>query len=291
MRAGIKIEGSKVFITGGASGIGYATAARMASERAIPILLDINQAGLDEALESLRADGFEAYGFRANVADIDGVRELRDELEGKGLLPEILINCAGLTLMAHVCSMDHEEWSRIIDVNIMGTINTIDTFLPAMIERQQGHIVNIGSIAGLLPIPGLSAYCGSKFAITGLTEALRFDLRHCGIGVSLVCPGYVNTPMARAHPIKDLPVRFQGWEIVSRLTEIFSSSAESVARHIVHAIEHNKRIVIPGWPSRVFYQYRRLFPGLASSSGVAVGRLYNWLRKRSYTPVVQSIGN
>lgn len=281
----VEIKEAKALITGGASGIGLATAARLAAKGSIPIIVDINEGGIREAIESLQARGWRAYGFRADVTDIDQLRSLRNDLEGIGLAPDILINCAGLTLVAHVCSMNHSEWCRIMDVNLMGTINSIEAFLPSMLERGRGHIVNMGSIAGLLPIPGLAAYCASKFAITGLSEVLRFDLKHCGIGVSLICPGYVNTPMSSAHPVKDLPIRFRGWERVYRLIEMFGDSAENMARQVVSAIEDNRFMIIPGLPSRIFYHYRRLFPRLAGFSGLAYGRLYNWLRKRTYKPL------
>jgi len=281
MRNRAKIKGRKAIITGGGSGIGLATASKLANKGAVPIMLDINQDALDKALAELKGEGFEAYAFKADVTNIEEIRRLKDELEHKDLSPDIVVNCAGITLIAHVSSIDHEEWNRIISVNLMGTIHMVETFLPAMLERGYGHIVNIGSIDGIIPIPGQAAYCASKFAITGLTEVLYFDLKHCGIRVTMVCPGYVNTPMARAHPVKDLPIRFRGWKMVASLLELFSKSPEKIASHVVEAIEHNRFLVIPGMPSRIFYHYRRLFPRLATSSGVAVAKVYDWLRRRT----------
>lgn len=279
MREGWDWKGRKVLITGGGSGIGLAIAAEAAARGAVPILVDINPEALASAEASLRKRGHETYGFRVDVTDIEAVRGLRERLLELSLSPDVLVNCAGVTLVAHVTSTEHEEWKRIIDVNLMGTVNVVETFLPDLVEKGSGRIINIGSIDGLVPIPGQSAYCASKFAVTGMSEVLYYDLRPQGIGVTLVCPGYVNTPMARSHPVKDLPIRFQGWEKVARLLEVFSSRPERIASRALEGAEKARFLVIPGLPSRFIYHYRRLFPRLAAASGVAVGRLYHRLRR------------
>ncbi len=279
MKKGWDWKGKKVLITGGGSGIGLAIAAEAAARGAVPILVDINPEALASAEASLHERGHEAIGFRVDVTDIDAVRGLRDKLLELSLSPDVLVNCAGVTLVAHVTSTEHEEWKRIIDVNLMGTVNVVETFLPDLVEKGSGHIVNIGSIDGLVPVPGQSAYCASKFAVTGMSEVLYYDLKPQGIGVTLVCPGYVNTPMARSHPIKDLPIRFQGWEKVARLLEVFSGRPEKVASRALDGAERARFLVIPGLPSRLMYHYRRFFPQLAAASGVAVGKLYARLRR------------
>lgn len=269
----------KVLVTGGGSGIGLSIAAEVAARGAVPLLVDINPRALSAAEKELRVAGHEVHAFHVDVTDIDAVRRLRDELQRRHLAPDVLVNCAGVTLVAHVTSTEHEEWKRIIDVNLMGTVNVIETFLPTLLEKGGGHILNVGSIEGLVPIPGQSAYCASKFAVTGMSEVLYYDLKPRGIGVTLVCPGYVNTPMTRSHPVKDLPVRFRGWEKVSRILEIFSSRPEKIASRALDGMEKGRFLIIPGSPSRFFYHYRRLFPRLAAYSGVAIGRLYERLRR------------
>ncbi len=264
-------------------------AARLASKGAVPVLLDINQASLDRALADLRAEGYEAHGLKADVTRIEDLRAVKETLDAGGLAPEILVNCAGVTLIAHVTATDHDEWKRIIDINLMGTINTIEVFLPAMAERGAGHIVNIGSIDGIIPIPGQSAYCASKFAVTGLTEVLFYDLKHNGVGVTLVCPGYVRTPLANTSTIKDFPLHFRGARLVERFLELFGGSPHKVADRVVEAIAHGKFLVIPGLPSRIFYHYRRLFPRLATRSGLGVAKFFAWLRKKVPKRALQSI--
>lgn len=231
------IRGKRALITGGGSGIGFAIAARLANKGAELILLDMNQDSLDKALVELRGEGYRVHGFQANVTSIESLRMIKDELGAKGLSPDILVNCAGITLIAHFSATDHDEMQRIIDVNLMGTINTIETFLPHMTEQRSGHIVNIGSIDGFIPIPGQSAYCASKFAVTGFSEVLYYDLRGNGVGVTLVCPGYVKTPLANTSTIKDLPLHFKGARLVERFLLSLGGSPRKVAHQVVDAIK------------------------------------------------------
>lgn len=283
------IKGKRALITGGGSGIGFAIATRLASKGAEPILLDMNRDSLDKALAELRGEGYRAFGFQANVTSRDELRRIREELEERGLTPDILVNCAGITLIAHFSATDHDEMQRIIDVNLMGTINIIETFLPHMTQRGYGHIVNIGSIDGIIPIPGQSAYCASKFAVTGFTEVLYYDLRGNGIGVTLVCPGYVKTPLANTSTIKDLPLHFIGARLVERFLLSLGGSPRKVANQVVDAITHNRFLVIPGLPSKIIYHYRRLFPRLATRSGLGIAKFFAWWRKRLPKRVLQSI--
>jgi len=276
-------------VTGGGSGIGFAIAARLAAKGAVPILLDMSRDSLDRSLAELRRRGHEAYGYSANVTSMEELRLVKEELDKKSLEPDMLINCAGITLIAHVTATDHDEWKRIIDVNLMGTINTIETFMPAMAERGYGNIVNIGSIDGIIPVPGQSAYCASKFAVTGLTEVLYYDLKGNGVGVTLVCPGYVRTPLANISTIKDFPLHFKGARLVERFLELFGGSPQKLANRVVDAVSRNQFLVIPGIPSKVFYHYHRLFPRLATRSGLGVAKFFAWWRKKAPKRVLQSI--
>jgi short-subunit dehydrogenase len=283
------IKGKRALVTGGGSGIGFAIAAKLASKGAETILLDMNRDSLDRALAELRGEGYRVHGFQANVTSMEDLSHIKEELEQKGLSPDILVNCAGITLIAHVAATEHDECQKIIDVNLMGTINTVETFLPSMMERGCGHIVNIGSIDGIIPMPGQSAYCASKFAVTGFTEVLYYDVRHNGVGVTLVCPGYVRTPLASTSTMKDLPLHFKGAKLVERFLELFGGPPHKVANRVVEAITYNKFLLIPGLPSRIFYHYRRLFPHLATRSGLGVAKFFAWWRKKVPKRALQSI--
>lgn len=269
----------KVLITGGASGIGLCTAKEFAKFGAIPILLDINKSALDSAIDDFKSKGLTAYGFEANITDKNKLNELGAGLREQGLLPDILVNSAGITLVGHFNSHTEEDWERMFSINVMGTLNMIQTFLPHMEAKGMGHIVNIGSVDGLLPIPSQSAYCASKFAVTGLTEVLYFDLRGSGIGVTLVCPGFVKTPMAAAFPLRDINVDFKWAKPAFKMMDSISSTPENIANHIVDAVIKDKYLVIPGLPSRAFYWFRRHFPTLATKAGFSASKWFNLARK------------
>ncbi len=276
------LKGSRVLVTGAGSGIGFCIAREVALRGAHPILVDINEESLDQSVEKLKGAGLQGHPYVIDITDNEKVKTMRDELAAQGLTPDVLVNCAGMTLVAHVCATTHEDWSRMVELNLMGPINIIDTFLPGMTARKSGHIVNIGSIDGLIPIPGQAPYCASKFAVTGLTEVLYFDLKHRGVGVTLVCPGAVSTPMAQGMPIRDFPHQIGGDKMMGflwKLVESLSNTPENIAHHAADAIEYGHFLVIPGFPSRMMWHYRRLFPRVATASGVGVARVFDMIRR------------
>jgi short-subunit dehydrogenase len=280
MKGRRELRGRRVLITGGASGIGLATAWEFARRGSVPLLVDVNRFALEEAVSKLREKGYEVHAFCQDITDIQGVRSLARELEERGQTPDILVNCAGTTLIAHVSATTHEDWERIIGINLLGTVHIVETFLPELLEKGGGHIVNIGSLDGLVPIPSQAAYCASKFAITGMSESLYFDLKNRGVRVTLICPGAVNTPLVQSKPIRDIPIDFKGANLVSRLVKMISNSPEKIARHIAEAVVHGRFLVIPGLPSRIIFHFRRLFPRVASHCGVYTAEIFDLARKR-----------
>ncbi len=282
MRNRMHLKGRKVLVTGAGSGIGYAIAHEVALRGAHPILVDISGESLDDAMGKLEAAGLRGYPYQIDITDNEAVKAMRAELAERGMDPDVLVNCAGITLIAHVSATTHEDWTRMIDLNLMGPVNMIDTFLPDLTARGSGHIVNIGSIDGLLPIPGQAPYCASKFAVAGLTEVLYFDLKNRGVGVTLVCPGAVFTPMAKSMPMRDFPVHIGSEKLMKflwKMVEAMSNKPENIAHHTADAIERGRFMVIPGFPSRMMWHYRRLFPGMATASGVGVAKIFDVLRR------------
>lgn len=282
MKNRMHLKGSRVLVTGAGSGIGYCIAREAALRGAYPILADINSESLECSMEKLKNAGLQGYPYELDITDLEQVKEMAGELAREGLTPDVLVNCAGITLVAHVCATTHEDWSRMVELNLMGPVNLIDTFLPGMTARRSGHIVNIGSIDGLIPIPGQAPYCASKFAVTGLTEVLYFDLKHRGVGVTLVCPGAVSTPMAQGMPLRDFPLQVGGEKVMSflwKMVESLSNTPENIAHHTANAIERGRFLVIPGFPSRMMWHYRRLFPRIATASGVGVARIFDMIRR------------
>ena len=192
------LRGRRVLITGAASGIGRACAIRAGAAGAELVLTDLDTAGLARVCERLEAASVQvAHAAALDLADVDAVRRFSAEVHARGGSVDVVMNVAGISAWGPVERLEHRQWRAMVEVNLMGPIHVIEMFVPAMIEAGRGGwIVNVSSAAGLIGLPWHAAYSASKFGLRGVSEVLRFDLRRHGIGVSLVCPGGVATPLA-----------------------------------------------------------------------------------------------
>jgi NAD(P)-dependent dehydrogenase (short-subunit alcohol dehydrogenase family) len=192
---GQMLSGKKCFITGAASGIGRATAIAAAARGATLFLTDIEAAGLEKTVETIRAASGSVAAHRAlDITDFDAVRAFASEIHaGSGSL-DIVMNIAGISVWGAVEDLEHKHWRKAVDVDLMGPIHVIESFVPEMVRAGRGgHLVNVSSAAGLFGFPAHAAYSAAKFGLRGVSEVLRFDLEPYGICVSLVCPGAVDT--------------------------------------------------------------------------------------------------
>jgi NAD(P)-dependent dehydrogenase (short-subunit alcohol dehydrogenase family) len=256
------LSGKKCLITGAASGIGRATALAAGRRGAVLLLTDINAAGLANVADELGAAGASLlYAGPADVTDREAVIAIAREIrETHGSL-DVVMNIAGVSTWGRVEQLEHRHWQRMIDVNLMGPIHVIERFLPPMIAAARGgHLVNVASAAALLGLPWHAAYSASKFGLRGLSEVLRFDLRRHAIGVSLVCPGGVNTPLVGTVEIVGVD---RSAPPIQRLVQRFERHAvapERVAEAILRGIEKNRYLVFTSNDIRTAYWAQRLFP-------------------------------
>lgn len=181
------------FITGGANGIGLGLARSLARAGAKLALVDLDAEALARADAELR-EVTEVTTVVLDVRDRDAYARAADAVEAKFGSVSILVNNAGVAGGAPASKLTYQLWDWGMGINLDGVINGIQTFLPRMIERGAGgHIVNTASGAGLYTNPGNALYCTAKFAVVGMSEALRVELEAQGIGVTVVCPGPVAT--------------------------------------------------------------------------------------------------
>src|SRR3954470_15224306 len=184
------LEGRLVLITGAASRIGRATAQRAARAGARLVLTDVQTEPLAEVARETGALAHRAL----DIADIDAVRAFADDVHAAHGSMDVVMNVAGIATWGAVESLSHEQWRRTVDVNLMGPIHVIECFVPEMVRAGRGgQLVNVSSAAGLIGLPWHAPYSATKFGLRGVSEVLRFDLRRHRIGVSLVCPGGVDT--------------------------------------------------------------------------------------------------
>ncbi len=193
----MKIEGEIAVITGGASGIGRASALALARRGADVVLADVHDQRLAEVAQEIEALGRRVLAVRCDVSADGDVELLAGRAEAEMGPPGIVMNNAGVVLRGALEEIDLSDWEWVMGINFFGVVRGIRAFLPRMVERRHGYIVNTGSVSGLVALTGEGApYIASKYAVVGLTEALALYARPLGIGVSLLCPGGVRTNLA-----------------------------------------------------------------------------------------------
>jgi NAD(P)-dependent dehydrogenase (short-subunit alcohol dehydrogenase family) len=253
------LSGRRVVITGAASGIGLATAQAAAGEGAALYLTDRNAAGLAEAARQLGTSVRLAKA--ADVTDPAAVADLAAAVHADGGPVDVVMNVAGIATWGTVDRLDLSHWRRTIDVNLMGPIHIIDAFVGPMITAGRGgHLVNVSSAAGLLGLPWHAPYSAGKFGLRGVSEVLRFDLRPHGIGVSLVCPGGVHTPLTNTVEIAGFDTSSAQFARVRGRFERRAVSPETAARAILRGVHRNRYLVYTSRDIQLLYLMQRVFP-------------------------------
>ena len=223
-----RIKDKWVLITGATAGIGEACAKRFALEGANLILLARRGDRLDHLQQLLAKEGGkEVRTFRVDVRDRVAVSDLVEELERSGLVPDVLVNNAGLS--RGLCKFfvgEHDDWDEMIDTNIKGLLNVTRAIAPAFVARNSGHIVNIGSVAGHIVYPGGNVYNATKYAVRALGEAMAIDLVGTRVRVSSIDPGAVETEFSE--------VRFHGDK--QRAKAVYEGFHPLVAEDIADAV-------------------------------------------------------
>lgn len=197
------VQGKRVLVTGGASGIGKALAQRFAREGAHLVLLDLNEAALADAAQTMAGAG-SVKTCRADVTDATALREVRDRIHADGGPIDVLVNNAGLVFGGPFLDVPLEKHLTTFRVNVEGLVAVTHVFLPDLIGRPDAHIVNMASASGYVGLPFGSTYAASKWAVIGFSESLRLELEQQGrrhVHVTAMCPSYVSTGLfAGARP-------------------------------------------------------------------------------------------
>jgi NAD(P)-dependent dehydrogenase (short-subunit alcohol dehydrogenase family) len=255
------VASKKVLITGAASGIGRATAVAAARKGAELFLTDINEADLQMAAEEIRAAGGDvAYAEALDVSDHAAVAGMADTIHSEHGSLDVVMNVAGISIWGTVETLTHEQWRRIVDINLMGPIHVIESFVPAMIEAGRGgHIVNVASAAGLFGFPWHAAYSATKFGLRGVSEVLRFDLRRHDIGVSLVCPGGVETGLVDTLEIAGVDRQSPTIRKFTARFRTHAVSPETAAAKILEGVERNRYWVYTSRDIQVGHFLQRRF--------------------------------
>ena len=248
-------------ITGGASGIGFASAEALAQEGAKLVLADIEAKSLDAGVAKLRSRGADAIGVVTDVTDRKAVEALADASWKHYGRADVVFNNAGVAVAGAVASMTHEDWRWVIDVDLWGVIHGVEAFVPRLVDQKQGgHVLATASFAGLVPNVGLGAYCVAKYGVVALMEVLHRELRAHEIGSSVLCPMRVRTaiddsgrnrqadyggPEAQHYP------KIEDGQMAGRVIAV-----EEVAALVVDGIRRNRLYLLPHEESRAMIRRR-----------------------------------
>ncbi len=234
-------------ITGGSSGIGVSLAHELA-RRGYRVALAARRAELlEQNVASLRDAGREAVGIRCDVTDVESVRQLVASVRGEWGDIDMAIANAGISIRTKASRFVLEDAEQVMRTNFFGTMYLFDAVIPAMVERRSGRFVGIASLAGLRGLPGAGVYSASKAAMQVFLEASRIELAHKGVGVTIVNPGFIETPMTEKN---EFPMPFL-------------MSADKAARIIAKGLDRGARQIEFPLPMSLMVRVARLFPGAA----------------------------
>ncbi len=222
-----QIKGSKILITGGASGIGKQLGKRLLELGAESLTIwDVNEKGLQETAQEIKE--YSAHTFCIDLRDTEAIQSTAKEVLSTIGNIDILINNAGVVVGKDFIDHSPKDIDFTLEVNTAAVMHTTLAFLSKMLQQKQGHIVNISSAAGMLSNPKMSVYAGSKWAVLGWSESLRLELQNTGVEVSTVTPSYIDTGM------------FEGVKTNPFLPLL---KTEKVVTAIIRSITHNQRYV------------------------------------------------
>jgi len=258
-----------VVITGAGSGIGRATALAFAKQGARIAACDIDQARLDELATEL---GDRALVVRkVDVSDRAQMKAFADAVHALAPAADVIVNNAGVALGGSFIDTSLDDWDWLLGVNLRGVVHGCHFFIPKMVERGAGgHVVNVSSILGIYPAPGVTAYVASKFAVRGLSQSLREELAPHGIGVTAICPGMIATAI-----VADGRMSGAVGKRKSKMVEMFhkrGAPPSKVAEAIVDAVQTNPAVRPVGNDARMIAALSWVAPRALAKLGARLQR-------------------
>lgn len=252
------LPGNKALVTGGGSGLGRALCLQLADRGVSVGVADIDVERAAETLDMIirRTGSDDSFAAACDVGQENGFASLLVEIRQRwDNQLDLLINNAGIASAGDLVCTDEAEWRSLLEVNLLGVARGCRHFVPLLLARQRGHVVNIASFAGLACAPGMVTYNVSKAGVIALSDSLRGELLSAGIGVSVACPAFFKTRLLE---------NFNGSQAIASQVERWMQrspiQADNVARDILAAVEKNQFMIISHPEARRAYWFKRWFP-------------------------------
>ena len=251
----MQIAGRSILVTGASSGIGAATARVIAREGGKPILFARTREKLDEVVADIESKGGSAKAYAVDCSDAAAVASTAEQVQAELGTPDAIVNNAGAGRFEFFDKTPAEEFEGFVSAPFFASLYVTRAFLPAMVERNSGIVLNVNTPAAYFPWPGSTLYASTRWALRGFTESLRQDLRGTGLKVCQVVPGAVSSPYLTNNATSE-----DGFPKVSKLVRVVSP--EEVAEAIVTTLEREKRLVFIPLMLRAFMIQGRVLPRL-----------------------------
>jgi NAD(P)-dependent dehydrogenase (short-subunit alcohol dehydrogenase family) len=261
--------GKIAIVTGGASGIGRALCEALGARGAVVVVADIAAEGAAAVARGITERGGRAEAKVLDVRDAEAVRKLVDDAASAHGRLDYMFNNAGIAILGEERDVSLEDWKRVLDIDLHGVVHGVHAAYPIMVRQGAGHIVNTASLAGLVPAPGQASYAAAKFGVVGLSYTLRAEGADLGVKVSVVCPGFIETPILHLSPSRFTVDRKRLMALAPK-----PMAAERCAEIILRGVEKNRATILVTGHAHLLSGIQRLSPGLAQwIARKVIGRL------------------
>ncbi|MFS3128202.1 SDR family NAD(P)-dependent oxidoreductase [Nocardioides sp. Bht2] len=259
------LRGRSALVTGGASGIGAALGKALVAAGCHVVLADLDGAGAERTAVGLAGPG-SARGVGLDVTDADAVEAVVAGIVEEYGRIDLVFNNAGITLIGDTEQLSLAQWNAIIDVNIRGVVHGVTAAYPRMVAQGSGHLINTASMGGLMAAGLLTSYVMTKHAVVGLSLALRSEAAAHGVGVTVVCPAAVDTPILDKGEFGSISGRdyyLKGQGIKKPV------DPDALAARVLQAVVADEAVVIEPRQARLAYRLQRFAPGLVRRASVS----------------------